>query len=53
MNTDRSADRDGNEPRREPGNEPEREPGNTPAIPETERPPRREEGVVSDPDSRG
>jgi hypothetical protein len=39
------------EPEREPGNSPEREPGNSPEIPEAECQPRREEGVVSDPDS--
>jgi hypothetical protein len=38
------------QPEREPGVRPEREPGNSPAIPEAERPPGREEGVVSDPD---
>jgi hypothetical protein len=50
MKTD---NRDDNKPRREPGNEPELEPGNTPAIPEADRPPRQEEGVVSDPDFTG
>jgi hypothetical protein len=37
-------------PEGEPGNRPEREPGNCLARPDEERPPRRREGVVSDPD---
>jgi hypothetical protein len=36
---------------REPGVSPEREPGVVPEVPEAERPPRREEGVVTDPDA--
>lgn len=38
------------QPQREPGNAPEGEPGNDSVTPDAERPPRREEGVVSDPD---
>ena len=38
-------------PEREPGTTPEREPGNTAGTPEADRPPPREEGIVSDPDS--
>lgn len=38
------------QPDPEPGISPEQEPGNTPETPEAERPPRRKEGVVSDPD---
>jgi hypothetical protein len=37
-------------PQREPGNAPEGEPGNAWVTPEAERPPRRREGTVSDPD---
>ncbi len=51
---------DGTEPAHEPV-EPEKEPGHTPAgepgnrwdTPEAERPPRPQEGVVSDPDACG
>ena len=38
------------QPQREPGNAPEAEPGNEWMTPEAERPPKREEGIVSDPD---
>ena len=37
-------------PRPEPGNAPEGEPGNRWATPEAERPPKRREGMMSDPD---
>lgn len=43
-------DREPTQPQREPGNAPEGEPGNAWVTPEAERPPRREEGTVSDPD---
>jgi hypothetical protein len=38
------------QPEGEPGNAPEGEPGNEWVTPDAERPPRREEAVVSDPD---
>jgi hypothetical protein len=38
------------QPGREPGNAPEGEPGNALVTPEAERPPRREEGTVCNPD---
>ncbi len=38
-------------PEREPGVSPEREPGAVPEVPDAERPPRREEGIVTDPDA--
>ena len=38
------------QPRPEPGNSPEREPGNEPVTPEAERPSKRREGTISDPD---
>jgi hypothetical protein len=43
-------DTDRARPQPEPGNAPQGEPGNAWPWPEAERPPRREEGTVSDPD---
>lgn len=40
----------GNRPRGEPGNRPEAEPGNKMLPPDAENPPKRREGIVSDPD---
>jgi hypothetical protein len=48
--TDENREPEPTRPRREPGNAPEGGPGNDWLTPEAERPPGREEGVVSDPD---